>query len=203
MSWTYNMCNVETVLMFESLLGDDSSSFAAFIRSCQVRVVKECLTWCVFPQGGSHYCTSEREHVVGQYWSDAHTHTHTQAHTHTSINTQVQWQNCVPQRFLLPHFSFYQAVWISLCMELLWLLVTSSWPQRQRRSPKCVCEHARSMKYLTTDCFIRIPTRVFINFQFDSSVPVASCTSIMFHTFPLKDTISMAWFIVTWGEILL
>lgn len=151
-----------------------SSTFAAFIRSCQICVVKECLTWCVFPQGGSHHCTSEREHVEGTVliWC-----THTHKHMHTSANTKEQWQNCGPQRFLLPHFSFCQAVWISLCIELLWLLVRSSWSQRLRKSPKRVCEHARSMKYLTSACFSRIPTRVFINFQFDTSVPVVCCTS--------------------------
>lgn len=46
---------------------------------------------------------------------------------------------CVPQRFTLPHFSLYQDVWISLCMELLWLPVGSS-PSQRQRSPKCVCE---------------------------------------------------------------
>lgn len=110
-------------------------------------------------------------------------------HTHTSINTQELWQNYVPQRLLLPHFSFYQAVWISLCMELLWLLVWSSWSQRQRRSPKCVCEHACCMKYLTTDCLIWIPTRVFRNFN--NHVPDIMHIHALYHTCPLKHTMSM------------
>ena len=156
----------------KACLGGDSSTFAAFIRSCQICVVREGLTWCVFPQGRSHHCASEREHVEGASTDLMHTHTHTHKHMHTFTNTQEQWQNCGPQRFQLPHFSFYHAVWISLCIELLWLLVRSSWPQRLRKSPKCVCEHAHSMKYLTSACFSRIPTRVFINFQFDTSVPV-------------------------------
>lgn len=97
--------------------------------------------------------------------------------TDAHANTQQQCQNCVPQRFLLPHFSLYQAVRISLCMVLLWLLVRSSWSQRQKSSPKCECERALSMKYLTTDCFIRILRRVFINFQLESRVLAASCAS--------------------------
>ncbi len=187
MLWSYNMCNVETVLIFETLW--EMTTHLSLLSSVHVRFVWWKNVW--------HGVFSHREvpittHLRERARSGAVLIWRTHTHTHTSINTQVQWQNCVPQRFLLPHFSFYQAVWISLCMELLWLLVRSSWSQRQRRSPKCVCEHARSMKYLTTDCFIRMPTRVFINFQFDSNVPAASRTSIMSHTFPLK--LLSAWF---------
>ncbi len=78
---------------------DDSSTFAAFCRS---RLLKDCLTWCVFPQGGLRHYTSERAHFEGQHWSDPLTH------THTSMKTQEQWQSCVPQRFLSPRVSFYR-----------------------------------------------------------------------------------------------
>lgn len=73
-----------------------SSTFAAFIRSCQICVVKECLTWCVFPQGGSHHCTSEREHVEGTVliWC-THTQAHAHLHKYTGAVTEL-WTPEVP-----------------------------------------------------------------------------------------------------------
>lgn len=42
-------------------------------------MMEEFLTRCVFPQGGSHYYMSEKEHIEGST-NLIHTHTHTPLH---------------------------------------------------------------------------------------------------------------------------
>lgn len=144
-------------------LGDGSQTFVAFILLMTDLCCTRMFDTVCFVLTGRYPLL----HITKSMYRGA-------AHT----STQQQWQNCVPQRFPLPHFSLYQAVRSSLCMELLWLLVRSSWSQRQKSSPKCECEHALSMKYLTTNCFIRILRRIFINFQLERRVLAALCTSM-------------------------
>lgn len=135
------------------------------LSSCswQICVAQECLTLYVSSSlVGTHYYTSQRACIEVLL---------TQAHDSSDRTAYPRGSRCHISHYIKPCKS-------SLCMELLWLLVRSSWSQRQKSSPKCECEHALSMKYLTTNCFIRILRRILINFQLERRVLAALCTSM-------------------------
>lgn len=155
-----NKCNMTTVSPIK--LPWETTAQLLLLSSAHVMHKSWKNIWHVFSRREVPIVTHLRAHRgAALIWgAQAYTHTHTPHlyKTHSSSSRRV------PRRFRLPHFSYYQAVWISLCMELLWLLVRSSWSQRQRPSPKCVRERRCSVKCLITNCFITLPTRVFINF---------------------------------------
>lgn len=105
-------------------------------------------------------------------------------------NTQELCRSCCAKnpRGSCCHSSHFIKPWISLCMELLWLLVRSSWSQRRRKSPERECEDGHRAKYSNNWLLVWIRKRDSL---LTSSFAGSECTSTLCFTRLQRKTLTL------------